>query len=143
MTTQIESYFKTTTTHQVVTFGEVHALAINSMRDECHGRAVAAGWYTDPATGERITRNVGEQIALMHSELSEMLEAVRKDLQDQHLPDMKGEHVEAADVLIRLLDYCGARGIDLGAAYVAKLKYNQTRDDHKLENRAKQNGKAF
>lgn len=116
---------------------------IRSMTATCHGRAVAAGWYVDPKTGEKLTRNVGELIALLHSELSEMLEAVRKNLKSDHLPEFSGEAEEAADVLIRLLDYCGARGVDLGAAYAAKLAYNAQREDHKLESRATTNWKAF
>ncbi len=118
-------------------------ITIDSMVKECHGRAVEAGWYQDPKTGEPLTRNVGEQIALMHSELSEMLEAVRKNLPSEHLEGFSGEAEEAADVLIRLCDYCGARSIDLGKAYVAKLFFNSSREDHKLAARAAENGKAF
>ena len=36
----------------------------------CHGTSVACGWYDDPETGEPIQRNVGERIALIHSEVS-------------------------------------------------------------------------
>ena len=43
-----------------------------------HKTATDAGWYTNPQTGEKIERNFGELIALMHSELSEALEADRK-----------------------------------------------------------------
>lgn len=122
---------------------ENQAIQINLVRDECHGRSRAAGWYTNPQTGAPIERNLGEMISLEHSELSERLEAVRKNLQSDHLPGFTGEEEEAADALIRLMDYCGYRGIDLGRVYVAKLEFNARREDHKLESRKAAGGKSF
>ena len=69
-------------------------------------------WWQDPKTGLPIERNKGELIALMHSELSECLEAERGNLMDSHLPHRKGAEVELADVLIRIFDYAGAFGYD-------------------------------
>ena len=57
----------------------------------------------------------------MHSELSEMLEGIRKDKMDDHLPHLQSEVVEAADVLIRLLDYCAGFKLDIGDTMVQKL----------------------
>lgn len=71
--------------------------------------------------------NVGEKIALMHSELSEALEAHRKDLMDDKLPQHKGLDVELADCAIRILDFCGAYNIDIGLMIIDKLAYNKTR----------------
>ena len=82
-------------------------------------------------------------IALMHSELSECLEAIRKDLPDDKLPHRSGEEVELADLLIRVFDYAGAHGLDLEGAYQEKRAYNAQRADHKLSERAKQGGKKF
>lgn len=39
----------------------------------------------------------------------------------------EGIPAEAADILIRLLDWCGSEGIDLQAAVLEKLDYNATR----------------
>lgn len=72
-------------------------------------------------------RNKGEQIALMHSELSEALEGLRKNLQSDHIPEFTAEEEEIADLLVRLLDYSGGHGLRLGEAFVAKLNYNRTR----------------
>ncbi|HZT03660.1 MAG TPA: hypothetical protein VFA39_15475 [Steroidobacteraceae bacterium] len=100
-------------------------------------------FYRDIHTGEWLQMNPAEKIALMHSELSEMLEGVRKNLQDDHLPEFKSEEVEAADLFIRLLDYCGWRKLRFAEAVKAKLRYNTTRKDHTNEARREAHGKKF
>jgi len=83
------------------------------------------------------------KIALIHSEVSEMLEGVRKGLVDDHLPDRLMEEVEGADVAIRLLDFAGGSAWDLAGAMEEKLEYNQRRVDHKKEARDADGGKKF
>ncbi len=56
------------------------------------------------------------RIALIHSELSEAVEGIRKDAVDDKLPHRKMEEVELADVLIRMEDYAGFYDLDLGGA---------------------------
>lgn len=109
----------------------------------CHGLAKRAGWWNDPATGEPKDRNDGELIALMHSELSEALEGLRKDRNDDHLPHRKSVEVELADTLIRIFDYAGARNLDLAGAVIEKLAFNQRRADHKPAARLEADGKKF
>lgn len=107
----------------------------------CHGDAVKAGWYTDIHTGEPKKLNVGERMALIHSEISEAFEAYRKNLMDDHLPGRKGIEVELADAVIRICDLAGAENLDLAGAIMDKLEYNRNRADHKIENRLLENGK--
>lgn len=71
-----------------------------------------AKWWTDINTGEPIERDPLELICLMHSELGEMTEGVRKGLKDDHLPQYPAEQVELVDMLIRLFDYCAGFGVD-------------------------------
>lgn len=115
---------------------------VNQLVGFCHQEAVDAGWWSNKE-GLRIERNKGELIALMHSELSECLEGVRKDQMDDKLVNRKMEEVELADVLIRILDYAGAFDLDLGGALAEKLMFNRHRDDHKPAQRFAAGGKKF
>lgn len=114
---------------------------LNDYANLCH--EANKKWWQDPETGEPIERNKGEQIALIHSELSEALEGVRKDLMDDKLPHRKMEEVELADTLIRIFDYSKGHGLDLEGAFQEKMAYNAKRADHKHENRIKEGGKKF
>ena len=118
-------------------------LTVSELQAVCHGNAVAAGWYTDLATGLPKVMNKGERFMLMVSEISEAMEGARKNLMDDKLPHRKMEEVEMADCVIRILDFCGAEGYDLEGAIIEKLAYNQHRPDHKKENRVLEGGKAF
>lgn len=183
---------------------------------EIHGSNVVAGWWTDPKTGESIveTRNRGEIMMLVVSELAEAAEGVQHDLPDDKLPDFPMYDVELADTAIRLLDLLGVEephapdsgfstermmkarrelavldnrqselmlcvrkvatamehhrkgrkepyvsalwealehvvglaqlhNIQLFAVMAAKRGFNAVREDHKLENRVRDGGKAY
>lgn len=110
---------------------------------ECHAASVKGGWWHDLVTGERLNRNKGELLCLIHSEISEAMEGERKNLQDDKLPHRKMAEVELADALIRIFDYAGAHGYDVAGALIEKMDYNASRADHKPENRKAAGGKAF
>lgn len=101
-----------------------------------HRTATDAGWYCDPQTGAPVARNFGEVVALMHSELSEALEADRKGLMDDKLPHRDGREVEFADCIIRILDTAAALGLDVAGAVIEKNRFNRVRADHSLASRA-------
>ena len=102
---------------------------LSEYKDEIVETSTAAGWYED-------TRSIGEECALLHSEVSEMFEAYRswgfedKTLEmcpheheetsfdgshchPNHLCKPQGVGSEAADVLIRLLDTCNRQDVDV------------------------------
>jgi NTP pyrophosphatase (non-canonical NTP hydrolase) len=92
---------------------ETKARTIPALVKRCHETAKSKGWWdTD--------RNDGEIIALMHSELSEALEALRKE-------DVANLTEELADVLIRIFDYCGARNLNIEKALLEKMEKNKAR----------------
>lgn len=95
--------------------------AINRLQLYCYQLSEKKGfWDCAP--------NKGEKIALMHSELSEMLEGIRKPSADSHCPEFTSEEVELADLLIRAFDYAGYFQLNLVGALLAKLDYNTTRE---------------
>lgn len=116
---------------------------LNDLALFIHALNVRAGWWTNIDTGEPLDRNVPEMLALTHSEISEGLEAYRKNAMDDHLPHRSGIEVELADAIIRILDLAGGLNLDIGEALVEKLVYNSNRSDHKIENRKLVDGKKI
>ena len=127
---------------------------ITQLQNEVHADNVRAGWWTDLNTGTDFVQEVrsgtrlgkalvAEKLCLIHSEVSESMEAARKNLMDDKLTHRLGVEVEMADAVIRILDLCGALELDLAGAIFEKLEYNRSREDHQISNRVKPNGKAY
>ena len=106
--------------------GRGNGLSIETLVHESHETSVAHGWWEG---GER---NFGELIALVHTELSEALEAWRDNDPPYHLVDGKPEGwvAEMADVLIRVGDTVGGLYTDyppFDDILRAKMTFNKGR----------------
>jgi NTP pyrophosphatase (non-canonical NTP hydrolase) len=86
---------------------------ISYLVEMAHKNAVNHGFWDDP-------REIGTLLALIHSEVSEALEADR-------LGDRENFAEELADAVIRIADLAGGVAIDLEAAIVEKMARNAQR----------------
>lgn len=112
---------------------------LNKLRDEIHGHAISKGFWDKE-------RETGTLLMLCVSELAEAMEADRNGLYaDLELIEKDKEEFidfkwsfensikdtfedELADTIIRILDLCGAKGIDIEKHIELKMKYNATRE---------------
>lgn len=93
----------------------------NIIQKRVHQNSINHGWhsgYTQP----------GVHLALIHSEVSEALEALRiGNPPDKNLPQFSSYELELADIIIRVMDLAELNHFDLARAIVAKHEYNVTR----------------
>jgi NTP pyrophosphatase (non-canonical NTP hydrolase) len=125
---------------------------LNKLATEIHENAKSKGFFDSE-------KNIGEMLCLIHSEVSEALEADRKKWYYENIDESKKwfikgladanygasfngdeafknefEHSvkntfedELADVIIRVLDLCAFKGIDIESHIKAKMRYNASR----------------
>jgi NTP pyrophosphatase (non-canonical NTP hydrolase) len=97
---------------------------LKAMTQEVLAWAERKGWHPAPE------RTFGDECALIHSEVSEALEAYRTRKFDAYTDEGgKPDDVasEFADILIRLLHYSAVHDIDLDSEYERKMAYNEKR----------------
>lgn len=113
---------------------------INETAKAVHQNAKDKGFFDEP-------KNIGEMLCLIHSEVSEALEADRKDRHanigcfevfsdyarsardafsfEANIKDTFED--EMADIIIRVLDLCAFKSIDIEKHLDLKMKYNSLR----------------
>ena len=121
---------------------------LNKLATEIHENAKSKGFFDSE-------KNIGEMLCLIHSEVSEALEADRKkmytNVSEIKLKGLADKNFDAtfndeavfkdffstcvkntfedelADVVIRVLDLCAFKGIDIEIHIKAKMRYNESR----------------
>ena len=88
--------------------------SIKHWQQAIHENAVRHGWWDNP-------RPIPETLCLIHSEVSEALEAYRNN-------DRENFAEELADIVIRVLDAAEGYGIDLESEISKKYEINKVRD---------------
>ena len=123
---------------------------INKLAKEIHLNARSKGFFD-------AEKNIGEMLCLIHSEVSEALEADRKNhytklKKDWYIKGLADPNYgasfcdneafkkefknsvkntfedELADIMIRVMDLAAFKGIDLEAHIKAKMRYNASRE---------------
>ena len=99
-------------------------MELNQIVSRSHKLAKEKGWYLKE-------RGVPELLCLIHSEISEALEAYRCGDMGIRISNSSGKpegfDVEIADAIIRIADLCGYLSIDIERAIELKHEYNESR----------------
>jgi NTP pyrophosphatase (non-canonical NTP hydrolase) len=89
-------------------------VSIQNLCNEAFETAKSKGWHDQP-------RSFGEFISLVHSEVSEALEADRRNEGKERVAE------ELADTIIRIFDGAIEFNLDVETAILTKMAYNKTR----------------
>ncbi len=95
-------------------------MSLNELAEEIREINRKNGWNVTEPVDWLQTYKVPAILALIHSEVSEALEAFRRD-------DRVNFAEELADILIRVLDCAPGLGVDMDSAVRQKLERNKSR----------------
>ena len=99
---------------------------MDGMARRIRENAEAKGFWQGQDLGDINT--MGCKLALIHSEVSEALEAARADYPaSEKIPSIGNFEEELADTVIRCMDLANRYGVSLGNAIVQKVAYNEGR----------------
>lgn len=94
---------------------------LRRLQEVAHGDMRANGFWDKD-------RNDAETMMLIVCEIAEATEALRHgNPPDDKIPAFSGLEAELADVVLRVMDYSGGRGLRVPEALLAKMGYNRTR----------------
>jgi NTP pyrophosphatase (non-canonical NTP hydrolase) len=96
----------------------IAAFSLNELAYLCHANAEEKGFWEDVNIKDR--RHVLSLLALITTETSEAVEAVRKD-------DPANFAEELADIMIRVFDVAGGLDVNIGRAVLDKMEKNRGR----------------
>ena len=106
---------------------------LNQLSRESFQIATYKGFWDTQKDEEKNTTRIVQKIALVHCELSEAVEELRKNSDPRHLyfreEDGKPEGfgIELADAVIRIADLFDACDLDMNYYVQVKLDFNKTR----------------
>ncbi|MBZ4662791.1 MAG: MazG nucleotide pyrophosphohydrolase domain protein [Caloramator sp.] len=102
-------------------------MKINDLCKVCYENAESKGFwedikeiYLEGMPARHFNNAIAARLALIHSEVSEALEAIRKG-------DKENFKEELADIVIRVFDLCGGLSIDLEHEIEKKMEKNKQR----------------
>lgn len=104
-------------------------MRVSDLQAECYRTSKEKGWHEEDESPLTVPRMLA-WMALLHSEVSEATEDIRKGLfvttvREDGKPEGLGS--ELADVIIRAMDTATALGFDMEAELRLKLDFNKTR----------------
>lgn len=111
---------------------DISCLPVDLLAEYVHGMAKQKGWWDEYDSLLKREATIPEKLALIHSEVSEVLEEFRNGHgpRDVRVENGKPEGIpiELADIVIRVLDLAAALDINLADAIATKVSYNATRE---------------
>jgi NTP pyrophosphatase (non-canonical NTP hydrolase) len=138
----LSKYLRLATTVNEVVLNTKQNTMINELAKQIHKNAIDKGFFEKE-------KNIGEMLCLIHSEVSEALEADRNDkhcavsilgvngwVDNDYFKVAFKNHVkgtfeeEMADIIIRVLDLCAFLEIDIEQFIKCKTRFNSLREKY-------------